>query len=524
MYNAVVLGLNIPLMITIIILFAFALRTYRQTRRFHMFLLVSFCVIGWLATDIAVLVVSNGALNTYIWDLGFIFVAFAPVATFFLFFHFYLSRQKIPLYITLLILVIPIANTVLAITSYWHDIIRTVEVISVWPVRKVVIDFHAWFWIVTFYCYIMTAAGIVVLFYGYLQRPKYYRLPSVLFVAALALMFAANFLFITEVFPMNIDPTAKGVALAVIFMRIALRDSSEGIFAQMARGQVLNYLEEYILIMNKDRRIVDYNRGARKWFATWNIGLYHSTLSEVMEGLKNAGAEITNAVGGENTEDIHIKDENDFPLILNLRTHEMKDKNGRALGAFSIFSNVTENRILIERLDKKAGVDYLTGLPNRTAYEGAKSRFSAPQFLPLSVIMGDVNGLKVTNDNLGHKHGDMLIQIISEVLEKTFPRHMFVGRIGGDEFVILLPRTKEEEALEYIAKTRDAIDVRNRYPYDYPFILSLALGTATKMNSFDDLENVVALADQRMYSDKKRIKKETAHFIKQDEHIINQGF
>ena len=507
------LAINIPLLVTIIIIFAFVFHTQRQNKKYHMFFLLCLCVIGWLITDALVMVVNDHDLNTYIWNLGFIFVAFAPPVTFFLFFNFYLPDRKIPLVITSLLLAIPIANTFMALTSFSHDTIRSIEVISTWPTRDVIIDFHLWFWIVTWYCYLMSGAGVAVLLYGYLQRPKYYRLPSILFVSAMTIMFVANFLFVNDWF--NIDPTAKGVAIAVIFMRIALKESNEGIFAQMARGQVLNYLAEYyIVIMNRDKRIMDYNHSARAWFASKDITINDAKLEEVLDALKEAGAEFKEAVGGGDTEDIHIKDENGYPFILNLRTHEMKDKNGKTIGAFSIFSNVTENRTMIERLDKKAGVDYLTGLPNRTAYEGAKERFNAPQFEPLSVIIGDVNGLKAANDTLGHKHGDMLLQIIADILERVFPRHMFVGRIGGDEFIMLLPNTEIEEAYEYIEKTQNAIDIRNCYPYNYPYILSLAMGAATKMNSFEDLDDIIVVADQRMYADKKRIKKEISHFLK----------
>jgi len=148
-------------------------------------------------------------------------------------------------------------------------------------------------------------------------------------------------------------------------------------------------------------------------------------------------------------------------------------------------------------------MDCLTGLANRRSYEGAKERLDDPEHLPLSVIMCDVNGLKQVNDTFGHQYGDEMIRVVGKTLECECPQNNFVARIGGDEFIYLLPRTKPEDADLLIERIHDALTRCD----DNQFTLSVAVGAATKLTMDENLDDIISLAYDRMYKNKAAIKK-----------------
>jgi len=137
MNNTTAIGIYVPLLLMQIAVFISAIVTFLKTRRNNMFMFLCICIIGWLICDIAILFIENAALNIYIWNIGLIFVGFSPLATFFVFFRYYLPKYKIPLYVVILIFVIPTLNALIAITSSHHSLIREVEIISLSPIRIV---------------------------------------------------------------------------------------------------------------------------------------------------------------------------------------------------------------------------------------------------------------------------------------------------------------------------------------------------------------------------------------------------
>jgi len=99
--------------------------------------------------------------------------------------------------------------------------------------------------------------------------------------------------------------------------------------------------------------------------------------------------------------------------------------------------------------------DVLTGLYNRRFYEIELKRLDTKRNLPISIIIGDVNGLKLVNDAFGHDKGDELLQKAATVIQSACRTDDIVARWGGDEFVILLPKTNTKEAEEIVDRIKE---------------------------------------------------------------------
>jgi len=157
-----------------------------------------------------------------------------------------------------------------------------------------------------------------------------------------------------------------------------------------------------------------------------------------------------------------------------------------------------EKKIVEERLSWSSFHDAVTGLYNRAFFEEELNRLDVPRNLPLSLIMGDVNGLKLVNDGFGHLTGDALLKKTAEALREACRRDDLIARWGGDEFTLLLPRTGEEEANAVMERIRERVS-RIR---DLPVRPSIALGCAQKRAPEEDVRSVLREAEERMYRSK----------------------
>ena len=141
--------------------------------------------------------------------------------------------------------------------------------------------------------------------------------------------------------------------------------------------------------------------------------------------------------------------------------------------------------------------DVLTQLRNRAFYVEELNRIMRKGPWPTSVIAIDLNGLKGINDEYGHAAGDALLRRAGEVLAKAIDKPACAARIGGDEFMVLLPGLDERGAISVQEHIASLTDLNNQF---YPGeALSLALGVAV-CPSGDQLEAAVHRADQAMYA------------------------
>lgn len=146
--------------------------------------------------------------------------------------------------------------------------------------------------------------------------------------------------------------------------------------------------------------------------------------------------------------------------------------------------------------------DHLTGVYNRIYLEKEKYRLDQEMFYPLSVIVGDVNGLKVINDALGHLEGDQLLMTMAMILEDNCREEDIVFRVGGDEFCILMPRTTNLEVKSIMKKINDACLAYNKSHRLDAYVLSISLGSSTKTTREESLDMHIKIADDQMYKAK----------------------
>lgn len=189
---------------------------------------------------------------------------------------------------------------------------------------------------------------------------------------------------------------------------------------------------------------------------------------------------------------------------------EIKGNNFRLIDSDKYKSNI----IYLKDKEKLYYRDKLTGLYNKNFFEEELLRLDTKRQLPMSIIMGDINGLKLINDAFGHGMGDGALQKAAEIMTQSFREEDIISRVGGDEFIVLLPKTSEETANEIVDRIK--LKCENNV-LDFVKV-SISFGVATKTEENEDIHKIIKKAEDRMYfkklSESKAAKLSMIKFLK----------
>jgi diguanylate cyclase (GGDEF)-like protein len=164
-----------------------------------------------------------------------------------------------------------------------------------------------------------------------------------------------------------------------------------------------------------------------------------------------------------------------------------------------------KNSELVEQLHSAATTDELTGLFNRRALEerlGAEISRSLRHQLHTSVLLLDLDRFKVVNDTMGHAAGDRLLVQVGQVLRRQCRALDVVGRLGGDEFLVILPMTKPVEARVFVARVQASLRELEKTNPEFG-ACTLSMGIAESPHHGTTVGSVLAAADNALYRAKR---------------------
>jgi len=176
----------------------------------------------------------------------------------------------------------------------------------------------------------------------------------------------------------------------------------------------------------------------------------------------------------------------------------IRDDQGNTTGAVVSFRDFTERKEKQARIEYLSYHDQLTGIYNRRYWEEMVDKLDQGEYYPYALVLIDVNGLKMINDAFGHIIGDKVLQRVAEILSIVCRKDDTVSRIGGDEFVMMLPNSDQAEAEKVLPKLLQAFE-KQRVGNVY---ISISYGLGVKRSGEEKLSDVFKVAEDSMYRHK----------------------
>jgi len=283
----------------------------------------------------------------------------------------------------------------------------------------------------------------------------------------------------------------------------SLRSGQKGA-SSSAGSSVLDSVSSLIWVLDRGKKLHYANKAADAFFGVKAGGLRGKSLTEVLgdeEGalLEKICTEVLQK--GEQTRlEIKLNDHKGNPRWLDITVAPLINNLGEIENITFTATDITERKISEDELKYSSMHDPLTGLYNRVYFEEEIRRLNAERHYPVSVIVCDVDELKLINDTMGHSRGDELLKKAAEIIRKPFRSSDVVARVGGDEFAVILPSTDETTVKEIAARIHRALEEYNREKGILP--LSLSVGFATGFDPLRGINEIFKQADSNMYKNK----------------------
>lgn len=281
---------------------------------------------------------------------------------------------------------------------------------------------------------------------------------------------------------------------------LAIEDITESkkleILTKKKLGFLLDSTNDSFVFLNDKLELIEANnlffKKIKIWYGLQKKSIIYKNIIEIIPDFKKLEtykklSQVIKEGKSLNWEDV-LNDARNKKVYLDARAFILDG------GVGIIFSDITVKKETEKWLKYLSFHDKLTGLYNRAFFEEEMDRLNSKRQLPLSIVMGDINGLKLINDTFGHNFGDKLLINTAKLLKSVCRNEDIIARLGGDEFIILLPNSTEKDAIHLTDRIRkeckESIGTRLQ--------INIALGTSTKNDLRKNYKTMLSKAEDRM--------------------------
>ncbi len=400
------------------------------------------------------------------------------------------------------LIAMPLIILVSIATNHWtglfresHEVIRSAKILYVNTVNGPM------FWISAIYTYSSLGSSIILMIQYFKSLPKYYRMQSLIIISAMLLPIIINVGFISGLIDEPYDYTALAFAITGILVYMALFHFKVPEIIPIARNLFIENMKDIIFICDNEDKVIDYNKTAKDIMGRFGHQIQGLSFDIGLSAfVQNVGAKQIQTVPMpiyevEVAGEVSYYDYKKSPLI----------DEGHKLGSLKVFRDITDQHLLLKRLEKVATTDSLTGLYNRVYF----SEFVDTPEAPFGIIYGGLNSFKFLNESFGSAIGDAFLVKISKGIQTIMPAGSIIGRYGGDEFVIILPCQMNDSChdlsegkiiVENIAKS-----IRNLVSDIHIHSAGVSICVATRIIENADVPVTKLIQDTKKIMDRKKL-------------------
>lgn len=304
-----------------------------------------------------------------------------------------------------------------------------------------------------------------------------------------------------DIFPFGYIPIALFVSItgfAILHYRLV--DITPG----LAAPTILRTLSSAIIVTDHGMIVRIANSRAHELLGVPDGSLINRPIAEVLAGISVHPPERDQTVPFRDAERSATL-ANGREIVVSLSASFLRDNRQNVVGTVYVAHDISKRKRAEYELERLALYDDLTGLPNRKLFFDRFEMMlnvARREETTCGLLYLDLDGFKAINDEYGHQAGDTVLRLSAQRIRSTIRDIDTVARIGGDEFVVLCGELQSSESLEnIIGKIRDAVLREIRLP-EGTVAVGVSIGTALFPEESEDRDELLSIADRRMYRDK----------------------
>lgn len=399
-----------------------------------------------------------------------------------------------------IVFTIPVITFLLRLTNDWHHLYYSqIEIQQFMGVNYMLLTKGPWYFVQTAYVLITLILCTWFYFQRYRNSSDGEHIQFRLLLLASVLPYLALLLVTVNIGGIGIDYTAIILPPCILLINLSLTRYNFLEIKDLARERVFEDSGDGLILVNRFYRVVDFNEASTNFFRWFNAVIKAEQIEILLRDHQELWESIRNAEDG--VFHFQVAGEDRYVNIKNSRVQNKQE----TIGHLITIENVTERESLRQRLTEIANTDELTGLNNRRRFrecaEEAAQR-ARDGYEDLAVLMMDIDFFKKVNDFYGHHGGDAVLRDFATMLGESFRGSDIVGRIGGEEFAVVISNADAQKAYDKAEDFRKALAEKTILFGEKSISVTVSIGVAVLDETTTNFDALINKADHALYQAK----------------------
>jgi diguanylate cyclase (GGDEF)-like protein len=462
------------------------------------------------------------------------YIGIALIPTCWLFFVLPYTGRRLPRSLMIISVTITAITLLLVNTLPWHHLFYIDPHLDLsGPFPTLAFSRGPWYWVQSLYTWAVVLYGLVLLLLAFLRASSVFKRQLGAALVCALLPFASNTAYLLGLVPNHLDPTPATFPLFALPLALSLLRFRFLDLMPIARERVLESIEDGVIVVDNEGRVVDTNPAARAMlgigrekagFLLGQAARADYGLGRLLEPAPGASGGVVGSEaaeeegagpgreglgagwGGAGRAIEFSAPAKEGERLYRARAFPIAGERGGRLGQAILVTDITEASRLLARLDELASRDSLTGLLNRRRFfELALREFELARRTgrQLSLCIADLDLFKEVNDSHGHDAGDRALRETAKRFASCLRSTDILCRYGGEEFAILFPECDAAEAASAAERIRSALVSAPMPCEDGEVHLSASFGVFGAVPApGEDLDLFLRRADTALYAAK----------------------